>query len=241
MTELAATDGLALFDAAEGVQGKAPPLGAHGLFAATGKAPRDRPRAPDDLYRTPPEATRALLDAERDRLAGRKLWEPAAGHGDMSREIEAAGYDVAISDLVDRGCGAQVRDFFDFARAPEGVSAIVTNPPFCEVNARDGRGRWVTHARAMGVDYMALLLNYAWFFAEGLRPILQRWRVARVYAVCWRIDFTGDGASPMNLAWFVWDGDGPEWPEFRRLYRDQDGRQARLDGSAGALPRAGAE
>lgn len=193
---------------------------ARGLFRATGKksrpvAQRDLDgsiaradaldREPDDFYPTPPEPTRALLAAERDRLADFDLiWEPAAGNGAMVREMQRAGHAVFASDLVDRGCGADVRSFYAFDTAP--ARAMLTNPPFQECNWRDGKGRWILHALdTLGLEYMALLMNWSWPGAAGLSVVWRRFPPARVYLMRWKIDFTGQGAPPMLNGWFVWD------------------------------------
>jgi hypothetical protein len=118
----------------------------------------------------------------------------------MCREIAACGLHVVASDLIDRGCGAQVRGFYDFAQAP--ARAILTNPPFAECNS----GRWVRHAMEVcAVEYMALLLPLGWPGAESRAALWARHTPARVYLMRWRIDFTGKGAPPMLNAWFVWD------------------------------------
>lgn len=194
---------------------------ARGLFRATGK--KSKPvaarfldgsygrvdaleRETDDFYPTPPEPTRALIAAERARLADfPAIWEPAAGDGAMVREMQRVGLKVVASDLIDRGCGAEIRSFFDYTNAP--APAIVTNPPYHEVNCRDGDGRWIGHALGTmwGVEYMALLLNWSWPGAAGLAGIWAYFPPARVYLMRWKIDFTGQGAPPMLHGWFVWD------------------------------------
>ena len=193
---------------------------AHGLFRATGK--RARPvrrqmldgefdaspqpaRAADDFMPTPPEPTIALCHYERRALARFPLiWEPACGDGRMMRDLESCGHAVVGSDLRDRGCAAIVQDFFAFT-APL-APCIVTNPPYNKVNARDGRGEWIWHAmERLGVDYMALLLNWSWPGAGGLARLWEAWPPSVVYLMRWKIDFTGGGAPPMLNAWFVWD------------------------------------
>lgn len=193
---------------------------ARGLFRATGKASKPVPvrlldgsyskadsleREQDDFYPTPPEPTRAFLHAEIDRLRELgSIWEPAAGDGAMVREMQAMGLDVVASDLVDRGCGAQLRDFYQFDKAP--AAAIVTNPPFSECGWGNGKARWLKHAlEALDVEYMALLLNWSWPGAGGLAPFWAKHAPARVYLMRWKIDFTGQGAPPMLNAWFVFD------------------------------------
>jgi hypothetical protein len=199
---------------------------ARGLFRATGKTAHpvmadlidgvpvyvdEVPREKDDFYPTPPEPARAILRAEKAYLERfPTIWEPACGDGAMAREIEAAGYSVRCSDLVDRGAGAELRSFYDFSAAP--ANAIVTNPPFCECNT----GAWNRHALdVLGVDYMALLLPFNWPGAESRAGLWAQNPPARVYLMRWRIDFTGAGAPPMLNAWYVWDGKAR--PEDTRL------------------------
>jgi len=110
-------------------------------------------RAPYEFYPTPPEATRALLSAER--FDG-DIWEPACGNGAIAKELIAKGYQVIATDLIDHGYGTSGLDFLttEFPRA----KSIVTNPPY-------GRGladRFLNHAlrlTAMTGGSVAMLLN----------------------------------------------------------------------------------
>lgn len=188
-------------------------------------------RRAEDFYPTgEPEAIRALLARDGDRL--RKLatvWEPAVGDGALAREIEAFGMTCLGTDIVDRGWpGVQLRSFYDFDRAP-GWSAIITNPPYSEINARDGHGRWLRHTLSLpGWRYCALLLSWDWPAAKanGLGELLDAFPFSYCYLMRWKLDFTGKGSPPQRNAWFVWDRDwtGAE-PAFRWLDR-ADVRQA---------------
>jgi hypothetical protein len=217
---------------------------ARGLFRATGKqskpvAVRDLTgtlvkadgldREVDDFYPTPAEPTRAFLAAEFGRLLDYgTVWEPAAGDGAMVREFRALGLDVIASDLVDRGCGAEIRSFYDFAAAP--APAIVTNPPFGECGWGNGKARWLKHALdTLDVPYMALLLNWSWPGAGGLAGFWGKHPPARVYLMRWKIDFTGQGAPPMLNGWFVWDCAHSGETVLRMLDR-ADARQGSLFG-----------
>ena len=192
-------------------------MNARGIFRATGKIARpvmtdlidgeavysdSVAREVDDFYPTPPEPTRAILTAERAALSRfPMIWEPSCGDGAMSREIETRGHRVFNSDMIDRGCGAEIRSFYDYQTAP--AKSILTNPPFKECNS----GAWLTHALdVLGVEYMALLLPFTFPGAESRARIWAKHPPARVYLMRWRIDFTGAGAPPMLNAWFVWDG-----------------------------------
>lgn len=215
---------------------------AKGLFRATGKASKPTPvllddgtitRAPDlareknDFYPTPGEPTRAFLHSEIDRLrdfAG--IWEPAVGDGAMAREMTAMGLSVFGSDRIDRGCGAEIRDFYDYGLAP--AKAIVTNPPFQECGWGNGKARWLKHALdVLDIEYMALLLNWNWPGAGGLGPFWAMHPCARVYLMRWKIDFTGQGAPPMLNGWFVWDRRHSGETVLRMLDR-KDARQHEL-------------
>jgi predicted RNA methylase len=80
-----------------------------------------------DFYPTPAWVTEALL--RRIRLA-QTIWEPCCGDGVMARVLESHGHRVIGTDLVDRGHGETGRDFLMESRLPDGVTAIVTNPPY---------------------------------------------------------------------------------------------------------------
>jgi hypothetical protein len=182
-------------------------------------------RRAEDFYPTAqPEAIRALFS----------VWEPACGDGALVREIRAMGMPCCASDLIDRGCpDSWTADFYSCLRSRGG--AIITNPPFSEINARDGHGRWLRHTLAMpGWDYLALLLSWDWpaARANGLGKLLDDHPFSWCYLLRWKLDFTGEGSPPQRNAWFVWDrrdprGAGKGDPGFRWLDRI-DGRQGGL-------------
>jgi hypothetical protein len=219
-------------------------ISARSLFRATGNSRKARPmqledgsiiqsatveRAKDDFVPTPPEPTRALLHYEGDRIRELGLiWEPAAGDGAMMREIEGVGFPCVGSDLVDRGCGARIRSFYDFDQPLGDARAIITNPPYIECNERDGQGRWIWHAMdVLKIEYMALLLSWSWPGAGGHAKIWATYPPARVYLMRWKIDFTGEGAPPMLNGWFVWDRTWKGEPVLRMMDR-VDTRQGNL-------------
>lgn len=200
-------------------------------------------RRAEDFYPTgQPEAIRALLARDGARI--RKLatvWEPAVGDGALAREVRAFGMSCLGSDMIDRGWpDTIVRSFYDFPSAP-GWSAIITNPPYSEINARDGHGRWLRHALDMpGWDYMALLLSWDWpaAVANGLGALIDAHPFSWCYLMRWKLDFTGKGSPPQRNAWFVWDRADPRamddsrpFPDFRLLDR-ADARQGELPGVA---------
>jgi len=212
-----------------------PAQSAAGLFKATGNASKDRVREKDDFNPTPPEPTRALIMAERPSLIRYPtIWEPCAGDGAMSRELERAGHAVINSDIIDRGAqDCTLRSFYDFKEAP--APAVVTNPPYQEINARDGRARWLRYGwEELKLEYFAALLSWNWPGAAGHAGHWAKYPPARVYLCRWKIDFTGDGSPPMLNGWFVWDRIRPSQhpsgaPEFLMLDRRQDGASPQGD------------
>lgn len=82
-------------------------------------------RAAFEFYPTPPEATRALLSVESFQGA---IWEPACGDGAISKVLEAAGYQVVSTDLIDRGYGAGGHNFLKSTKPL--AKNIITNPPY---------------------------------------------------------------------------------------------------------------
>jgi hypothetical protein len=87
----------------------------------------DYARQDRDFYPTPAWVTEALLRTVR---LPKRIWEPCCGDGAMARVLESDGHHVVATDLVDRGYGEGGRDFLMESRLPDGVTAIVTNPPY---------------------------------------------------------------------------------------------------------------
>lgn len=150
-----------------------------------------------DYYPTPPEATQALLPHIADWP--RSVWEPCCGDGAMSKVLEAAGYDVLSTDLVDRGYGAGKEDFFEFVFPFAPYLSVVTNPPF---NRADD---FIQHACAIGVERMALLLKINFWNAAKRLNAWGTWRPRMILPFTWRLDFTGAGSPHTDCMWVLWD------------------------------------
>lgn len=191
----------------------------------------------DDLYETPIEAVRALLALESFVT---HVWEPSVGRGAILRPLEAAGYDVRISDAVDRGISTkegEVQEVGDFLlmRADEDFAAgmrcgpdIVTNPPYGIANA------YIAHAlREFRPGKMAMLLNLNFLagfddpdrcFCMDENPPSRIYVFTRRLPMMHRDGWEGNKASSqMNMAWFVWERElfgtryGRGYPEIIRI------------------------
>lgn len=185
-----------------------------------------------DYDPTPPEATAAFLAAEGGRLReiGGPIWEPAVGGGHMAQEMQRQGFDVIGTDVVDRGWpGTQIQSFYDFKSPLSEI--IVTNPPYCEISARDGHGRWLKHVEDLGVRYAAFLLNWDWIAARinGMDELHASFPVSRAYVCCWKIDFRGGGSPPQRNGWLVWDRDWQGETVLRRLFKEVGGDDNQSD------------
>lgn len=184
--------------------------------AAIGTSTRTNQERGFNLYETPDEAMFALLAHESFSA---RVKEPACGRGAISRRLEAAGYDVILSDLVDYGTADRygvVQSVADFltSEPDENVGCdIVTNPPYgTSLNA------FVAHAlRVHRPRKMALLLNLNFFcgFDDPDRCFaMEECPPARVLIFKRRLpmmhhdDYDGpEAASRMNTAFFIWEMD----------------------------------
>ena len=159
----------------------------------------------NDLYETPSVATDALLEVEV--TLPRRIWEPAAGRGAIAKVLRARGHDVVAADLVDYGELEQQsgRDFLMESRLPEGVEAIVTNPPYKLAD------QFVAHALDL-CPRVIMLLRLAFFESVRRTHILENRGLARVHVFRKRLPMMHrdgwegrKGNSGMAFAWFVWD------------------------------------
>jgi hypothetical protein len=164
-------------------------------------------RQPQNFYRTPAEVTKELLETlrrERIRLPN-GIWEPCCGDGAMAEVLKADGHYVVATDLMDRGYGEGGRDFMLETRLPDGVTAIVTNPPY-----GPELPKFVDHALDLlrPVDGMlALLLNSQWKTSatnsKRCRVHAYEASVTLSKRIRW---FPGTKEQPKeNHCWLIWD------------------------------------
>lgn len=167
----------------------------------------------NDLYESPPVAVEALRRVER--LPGH-IWEPFCGPGSIVRTLRRAGHKVLATDLVDYSSPDQDHAGWDFMMErslPEGIEAIMSNPPF-KVAA-------ICIRRAVELCplvYMLLRLNFLEAgtkddeAGEARRFLLDGGHLSRVYVFRNRLPMMHrDGwkgsrtTNPTAFAWFKWD------------------------------------
>ena len=160
-------------------------------------------RQKEDYYATDPSALEALLEKE----SFSDVWECACGGGHLCGLLSKYGMLKRKSDIMDRGCGAEIFDFLNDFLNTEWNGDILTNPPYA--NALE----FVKKALAIIPKgrKAAFLLRIQ--FLEGMerRALFNKEPPKYVYvfskrALCAKNgDFNLQNGSAMCYAWFVWE------------------------------------
>lgn len=158
----------------------------------------------NDLYETPPVAVFALAKAE---ALPHHIWEPCCGPGSIVEALRSIGHQVTATDLVDYDCPVSIarRDFLMERSAPDGIEAIVTNPPFKNAEA------FVEQA-LLFAPKVVMLLRLAFLESDKRRNILENSGLSKVHVfrnrlpMMHRHGWEGNTTnSAMSFAWFVWE------------------------------------
>lgn len=153
-----------------------------------------------DYYATEPKAVELLLEQESFRET---IIEPACGEGHISKVLEAHGFDVISTDLIDRGYGKGGMDFFKYTRN-DGAD-IITNPPYKYAK------EFVEHALNISADgtKIAMFLKLTFLEGKGRRDLFKTHPPKTVYVSSARLQCGKngcfDGTSMVAYAWFVWE------------------------------------
>jgi hypothetical protein len=175
----------------------------------------------DDLYESPPEAVRALLNVEQ---LPQRIWECACGPGAIVRVLRAAGHIVHATDLVNYGCPDSEAgvDFLLERHVPPGIEAIVTNPPFKLA------AQFVEHALDL-CPLVIMLLPLTFLEGQRRSAVLESGHLARIHVFRKRLPrmhrhgWAGPRAtSTVAFSWFCWDRDQPGPTEIRRISWEND-------------------
>ena len=161
-------------------------------------------RSTDDYYATDPNALEQLLKFE---VFHEKMWEPACGGGHLSCVLEAHGYSVRNSDIVDRmGGGVEILDFIE---GDTGVweGDIITNPPYSFAQ------EFVEKALSTVVDgsKVAMFLKLTFLEGKKRKEMFAKYPPKRVYVFSHRVtcakggDFASTKSSAVAYAWFIWE------------------------------------
>lgn len=158
-------------------------------------------REVNDFYATEPKAVELLLEQEK---FGDYILEPCCGKKHITQVLEDAGYKVKSSDLIDRGVGAEVKDFFEIT---EWSGDIVSNPPYGKAL------EFVEHSLNIVQDGAKVAMFLKILFLEGQkrRNFFEQHPPKYVYVASGRLscaknaDFEKYPSSAVCYAWFVWE------------------------------------
>lgn len=151
-----------------------------------------------DFYPTPSDCTVALMQfLELSKWT--KIWEPACGDGAISKVLAEMGYPVISTDIEDHGFGQQRCNFLK-ADIPAGF--IITNPPFSLAE------QFIRHSYDLNIPFAFLLKAQFWNAAKR-KELFRECTPHFILPLTWRPDFTGGGASLMDMNWNVWYGKRP--------------------------------
>lgn len=167
-------------------------MGTYQASNIVGGNPKNKRRSMD-FYPTPRECTDALLDF-LDLTPRTRVWECACGQGHIVNVLQERGLDVVATDI-------QSGTDFLTAELPQGVTWIITNPPF---NVAE---KFIERCAQHQVSF-ALLLKSQYWHAAKRRDLFFRYTPSVILPLTWRPDFTGQGASLMDMSWNVWANGG---------------------------------
>lgn len=166
-----------------------------------------------DFYETPPDVTKAFLDASGWQPKTGLIWEPAAGNRAIANIIgEALNTVVYCSDITTRDVPLDaVADFLTMQSAGTSACDIVTNPPFSHAQ------QFVEKALELVDGDVVMLLRLAFLETQGRRTLFDRKHLREVWVSSKRIHFSSPALdrreqetgkksnSGMAMAWFVFN------------------------------------
>jgi hypothetical protein len=153
-------------------------------------------RPDHDFYRTPPEATEALLNVEH--FDG-EIWESACGDGAICKVLEIHGHTIKATDLIDRGYG----EVHDFLSSPYRSDNIITNPPFRLAE------QFIRLSLERTTRKVAMLCKLQFLEGAKRKQMFESTPLKTVWVFSKRLTMTRNGEKMDNsgmicFAWFVW-------------------------------------
>jgi hypothetical protein len=171
-----------------------------GVFSVIGASNHSlTERAERDFYATPPDAVEKLLLLE---TFSHKVWEPACGHGHISKVFESHGYEVRSTDIEDRGFGEGGIDFLNCEEKNLDTD-ICTNPPYKYAQ------EFVEKSMEVIADghKVAMFLKLTFLEGKNRRQMFEKYPPKVVYVSTSRLSCGKNGVEWMPscicYAWFV--------------------------------------
>ena len=158
-------------------------------------------REENDFYATESKAVELLLAEE---TFDNNILEPCCGKKHITNILEQAGYTVKSSDLIDRGVGADIQDFF---KITDWDGDIISNPPY--KNALD----FVKHSLEIVKEGSKVAMFLKILFLEGKtrKEFFLESPPKVIYVASGRLNCAKNGdfdkytTGAVCYAWFVWE------------------------------------
>jgi len=160
-------------------------------------------RETNDYYATEPKATELLMGLEK---FSDNILEPACGSGHMSKVLEANGYNVTSTDLIDRGYG---KDFGDFLLREEPFDGdIITNPPYKFAQ------EFIEKSLELVKDgsKVAMFLKIQFLEGQKRKKLFKKYPPKVIYVSSSRLlcaingNFDSiNGSGAVSYAWYIWE------------------------------------
>ena len=158
-------------------------------------------RQAEDYYATEPKAVELLLEVEK---FDKKIWECACGEGHISKVLEAAGYEVRSTDIVDRGYGTGGIDFLEDIREWDGD--IITNPPYKYAK------EFVEQAMKSVKDgaKVAMFLKLTFMESKSRKELFTKYPFKTLYVSSSRLQCAKNGVfdnkgTAIAYGWYIWE------------------------------------
>lgn len=181
-------------------------------------------RTPKDRYWTDAWVTAALLEMYD---IPEKVWEPAAGRGDMVRVLVDHGHDVIASDIdmseFDPSlCECSQDDFLTAKLIPRYIDAVVTNPPYNLAQ------KFVEHSLELQIPVIAMLLRSEFKHAKRRKHLFGRCSryLGEIVLTSrprwdWWFRIKPEASPRHNFSWFIWDNI-PDSTQLQRFHYRED-------------------
>lgn len=165
-------------------------------------------REKNDFYATSPEAVTHLIDGGAE--IPQVIYEPACGNGCLSEILKAKyGRKVYSHDIIDRGYGEGIKDFFQTKELPKDCNCILTNPPYSLAT------EFIIHALNLLEEGGLCIMFLKTTFLEGKKrheKLFSKCPPKTIYQFIQRIQCAKDaqfarmkegGGSAVSYAWFI--------------------------------------
>lgn len=169
-------------------------------------------REKNDFYATSPEAITHLIEGGAE--IPYVIYEPACGNGCLSEILKAKyGRKVYSYDIIDRGYGEGVKDFFQTKELPKDCNCILTNPPYSLAT------EFIVHALNLLREGGLCIMFLKTTFLEGKKrheKLFSKCPPKTIYQFIQRIQCAKDaqfakmkegGGSAVSYAWFIFQKD----------------------------------